>query len=250
MIKQLLVISIFVSFAICSHVLINGRPVPIKDVSKYHNYSISEFNLHLADIHFYSGDLESQYIAHHFCNSPQNGIQQCLLFDGLTDKDRMVGTEYVISKEVFERLPEYEKPLWHSHVYEVTSGLLVAPELSPEDEWRVMEWLVGTYGKVVDTWKQGEDLPIHPPRLTNALALDSQVDWDIADLQDKILKLKTTHRERREQRKGLIIPEKARGADQYLVTGKAPQFFVKFFTVENCGKLHPKNKNRYSKISC
>jgi len=211
---------------------------PLEDIK---NYPIGEFRLHLSDIHFYSGDLNTQYIAHHYCNDHKNGFQMCLLFDD-NDRSRVIGVEYVISKEIFDSLPEEEKPLWHSHVYEVKSGLLVAPDLSPDEEWKVMEWLVGTYGKVIDNYRQGFDLPLGAPRLANALAQDSQVDWEVADLQDKRLKLPTTHKQRRAAREGLKVPPKAAGADQYLETGKAPQFKVFY---QDMGKKNANILNKH-----
>lgn len=30
------------------------------------------------------------------------------------------GVEYIISRRLYEGLPEYEKRFWHSHVYEVS----------------------------------------------------------------------------------------------------------------------------------
>jgi len=61
------------------------------------------------------------------------------------------------------------------------------------------------------------------PQLAMALALDEQVDWKLADEMDKKLHLATTHKQRREMRTKLNH-DKAEGADQYLQTGKIPQF--------------------------
>jgi hypothetical protein len=39
---------------------------------------------------------------------------------------RLIGIECIITEERFLGLPEDEKRLWHSHDYEVKSGILVA----------------------------------------------------------------------------------------------------------------------------
>jgi len=210
-------------------------------------YPPDELRLHLVDIHFYSGNLDTQYIAHHYCTEVKQGFQQCLLTDHNDRDAKVIGTEFVISKDLFEALPDEEKPLWHSHFFEVKSGLLVAPDLPEEEEWKVMDTLIKTYGKVVDVYHQGLDMPIGPPLLANALALDEQVDWDFADYMDKELRLPTTHRERREKRKALKDPEIAKGADNYLQTGKAPQFKTFFVPMEDNGRILHKNKKGLDK---
>lgn len=205
-------------------------------------YPPDELRIHLVDIHFYSGNLSGQYIAHHYCKEVSLGFQQCLLTDHNDPDAKIIGTEFVISKELFEALPEEEKPLWHSHFYEVKSGLFVAPDLTEEEEWRMLEKLITTYGKVVDVYHQGLDMPIGPPLLANALALDDQVDWDVADLMDKQLGLKTTWKDRREKRKALKDPVIAEGADSYLQTGQAPQFKTYFIQMEDNGRILDKNR--------
>jgi hypothetical protein len=45
--------------------------------------------------------------------------------------------EYIISRELFQSLPEEEKRFWHSHAYEVTSGMLYSPRLPQPMENKV-----------------------------------------------------------------------------------------------------------------
>ena len=38
------------------------------------------------------------------------------------------GVEYMVSPKIFETLDPEEQKLWHSHVYEVKSGMLFMPK--------------------------------------------------------------------------------------------------------------------------
>jgi hypothetical protein len=163
---------------------------------------------------------------------------ECVLYDGPNKDAGIVGVEFFISKELFESLDNEEKKMWHSHHYEVLSGMFVAPDVHEEDEPKLMEWLMTTYGKVYDVWHQKDKLPIGAPRLGMALAMDSQVDWKVVDKMDKILALKTNTAERREARQSLKVPPKAKGADQYLDTGKSPQWQIFFVEMDD-----PKNRS-------
>ena len=161
---------------------------------------------------------------------------QCVLYNGNKSNSNIVGVEYFISRELFEGLPDEEKKFWHSHHYEVLSGMFVAPDVDEQDEPLLMEWLMTTYGKVVDTWHQEERLPFGAPRLGMALALDSQVDWSVVQRMDIDLGLKTNYKQRRQARKTLKVPTRAEGADEYLETGKMPQFKTFYISVPNHGK--------------
>ena len=206
-------------------------------------YPTQNYTLYLADIHFVSGNLSAQYIAHHFCHFVNEDLMQCALYNDSTPNARFIGNEYFITKALFDTLDDEERNLWHSHPFEVQSGLFVAPDLSPEDEFTVMEWLMGTFGKVADTWQFFESFPFGPPKLGMALALDSQVDWNVADLMDKQLNLTTTHQQRRQERAELIAPPKTPGADNYLVTGNASQYQVYQIMLDNNGRNLPNATN-------
>jgi len=203
-------------------------------------YPTSELSLNLVDIHIYSGDINFQFVAYHYCNVLNKGFMECVLYDGDNKDAGIVGVEFFISKEHFEKLDSEEKKFWHSHHYEVMSGMFVAPDVPEEDESKLMEWLMTTYGKVFDVWHQNDELPIGSPRLGMALALDSQVDWSVVEKMDKALGLPTNTQQRKDARKSLKVPSKAKGADSYLETGKMPQFKSYFIDVPNNGKTRSK----------
>eukprot|EP00918_Siedleckia_nematoides_P009202 GHVU01020116.1.p1 GENE.GHVU01020116.1~~GHVU01020116.1.p1 ORF type:complete len:253 (-),score=38.61 GHVU01020116.1:97-855(-) len=201
--------------------------------AKFGEKPIAEYKLHMVDIHWLSGRLNQQYIAHHFCAFPYDGFMICDLFSSADKNARPIGIEYFITRDRFDALPEEEKVLWHSHPYEILSGLFVVMDVTPEEEEAVLEWVMGTYGKVTDTWQFYNDMPIGAPQLGFALALDSQVDWDLADEMDKSLNLPTTHKQRRAARMHMKMPDKAPGSDAYLKTKQAPQYEIGFIEMKD-----------------
>lgn len=122
-----------------------------KNGSSISSYPTQDYTLYLVDIHFVSGNISAQYIAHHYCHFVHQDLMQCLLFNDSNPDARSIGNEYFITKALFDTLPDTERHLWHSHPFEIKSGLFVAPDLSQDDEMTVMKWLMGTFGKVTDT---------------------------------------------------------------------------------------------------
>lgn len=66
----------------------------------------------------------------------------------------------MIPKNVYDKLPDDEKKLWHSHEFEVKSGMLVLPkpESSSVEDWEeveleAMKEIVGLYGKTWHFWE-------------------------------------------------------------------------------------------------
>jgi hypothetical protein len=75
----------------------------------------------------------------------------------------------MISEKLFVTLPPEEQKLWHSHVYEVKSGMLFMPKpaLVPETVWltaetKAMEEIISFYGKTFHFWEvdKGDTLPL------------------------------------------------------------------------------------------
>ena len=60
-----------------------------------------------------------QVEAHHYCSHLNEEVRQCIIYDSANNNARLIGIEYIISRRLFESLPEEEKKLWHSHQYEV-----------------------------------------------------------------------------------------------------------------------------------
>ena len=128
---------------------------------------LSAIDAHVCGLHFYSGDMNRQVIAQHYCSHFTDDVLQCVIYDSDKRHARLVGIEYIVSSEIFEAFPAEEKKLWHSHAYEVKSGQLIAPRISEAAEMELMGHLVGTYGKTWYTWQvdRGDKVPLGIPRL-------------------------------------------------------------------------------------
>jgi hypothetical protein len=81
---------------------------------------------HLNAFHAYASDLSRSVEANHYCAHVNEDVRQCLLYDSPEANARLIGVEYMIKPHLYEKLDAEERKLWHSHVYEVKSGMLVS----------------------------------------------------------------------------------------------------------------------------
>ncbi|KAM0935787.1 putative Oil body-associated protein [Dioscorea sansibarensis] len=119
-----------------------------------------------------------QVEAHHYCAHLNEEVRQCLIFDSSKADAKLIGVEYIISPMLFLALPEEEKRLWHSHEYEVKSGVLFMPDLLPLSVQRLdLEKVAKTYGKTFHFWQvdRGDALPLGLPSIMMALTRDGQL---------------------------------------------------------------------------
>ena len=176
---------------------------------------LQAIHAHVCGLHFYSGDLQRQVIVHHYCTHLSEDLLQCVLYDSDQAGARLIGIEYVISAKLFLSLPEEEKKLWHSHVYEVKSGLLLAPELSTEAERALMKEFAGTYGKTWQTWQvdRGDQVPLGIPQLMMGFTADGQAKPELLAARDRMAK--TSSAEKKKARADLVAPAIQPGADAW-----------------------------------
>jgi hypothetical protein len=73
----------------------------------------------------------------------------------------------MVSARLFETLDPEEQKLWHSHVFEVKSGIHEKPSGVPETVWltaetKAMEEIITLYGKTFHFWEvdKGDRLPL------------------------------------------------------------------------------------------
>nr|CAD1820389.1 unnamed protein product [Ananas comosus var. bracteatus] len=88
---------------------------------------INSIHQHLCAFHFYAHDMSRQVEAHHFCAHLNEDVRQCLIFDSPDAGARLIGVEYIVTEPLFLALPDDEKPLWHSHEYEVREATSSCP---------------------------------------------------------------------------------------------------------------------------
>lgn len=189
--------------------------------------------VYLDGLHFASGALDRQVEAHHHCASLNQEVRQCVLFDSNERGARLMGVEYIISERLFRALPGDERRLWHSHAYEIRSGLLVAPGVPEAAERALMADLVATYGKTWHTWPHGSPasggdahdrgLPLGAPELMMGFTADGQVQAALVEGRDRRLGVSTAARRR--ARAELPRPDKVVGADAW-ERGAAPRLML------------------------
>jgi hypothetical protein len=142
----------------------------------------------------------------------------------------------MVTPSLYATLPPAERRLWHSHVFEVKSGMLVMPQPPPSAtltapslplpqaaweaaETKEMEQVVHLYGKVYHLWQvdRGDKLPLGEPQLMTSFTEEGQLDAvggfeKIAGERDQ--RLGTDWRRKREIRDGIEVPEVHVDADQ------------------------------------
>ncbi|MDB5886597.1 MAG: hypothetical protein JWR74_2768 [Polaromonas sp.] len=176
---------------------------------------IEALNAYLDGFHFYSGRMQSQMEAHHYCANVNEDVTQCVIYDGNGKDAKLMGVEYIVSRRLYGSLPAAEKPLWHSHVHEVKSGQLIAPGIPQAAEHALMEKLVGTYGKTWHTWHTDLDkaLPLGIPQLMMGFTADGQTDPALVTARDQ--RFGVSSAEKKKDRESIAAPAIDPGADAW-----------------------------------
>lgn len=131
----------------------------------------------------------------------------------------------MIPKSRYEQLDPEEQKLWHSHEFEVKSGMLVLPYPTThhgrEDQWdklevEAMKEVVGLYGKLYHFWEvdKGHDLPLGQPKLMGSLTSARQLDVDDA-MAERNQRLGIDQKGKREARAGIVLPGIHENADTW-----------------------------------
>ncbi len=109
---------------------------------------------------------EVAQVAYHYCK-PMNDdlVAQCLLYDGTGTDARLIGVEYLVSGDVYKKMPADEQAYWHDHKYEVDAGLLKSLTQTGAEEKATLAKVRTLYGKIFHTWLTGKTYPRGPARL-------------------------------------------------------------------------------------
>ena len=173
---------------------------------------IKQIHAHLCALHAYAAEPERQIVAHHFCTHLTSEIHQCILYDSPDKSARLIGVEYLISRRLFDTLPAAERAYWHSHKFEVESGMLQMPGLPELMERPLMKEVAEMYGKIVCTWQSDiHALPIGPPQIMVSLTQPQQVNRGALAEQERQTGIKTG--DRKKQREGKLELTKERPAE-------------------------------------
>lgn len=176
---------------------------------------LKSVHAHACGIHFYSGDINRQVIAHHYCSHLGEDMRKCVIYDSDKPDAKLIGIEYIISAKLFETLAPEEKKLWHSHVYEVKSGQLVAPGIPAAAEIELMKDLIVTYGKTWHTWQvdRGDVIPLGVPQLMMGFTRDGQARGDLLKARDDGYEISSADKKR--QRADIPTPKIIAGSDDW-----------------------------------
>jgi len=194
---------------------------------------VNAIHQHLCAFHYYADDQKRQIEAHHFCHHWSKDLHQCVIYDSDQPNARLIGIEYIIPRKIFETLDAEEKRYWHSHKYEVESGMLVlqTKSLVPNAvndtaEQPAMLELQDTYGKTIHTWAPDihAELPLGPPNLMMSFTGPGMINE--TKLRERDEKLGISTEAKRELRAGYLprIGEPAKGCDSAERTGKTVVF--------------------------
>ncbi|XP_076932822.1 oil body-associated protein 2C-like [Bidens hawaiensis] len=128
---------------------------------------INQMSQHACTFALYSHDMTRQIETHHFITRVNQDFLQAAVYDTDDSSGRLIGIEYIVSDDIFEKLPPEEQKLWHSHAYEVKSGLWVHPRMPDMIVMPELKNLAKTYGKFWCTWQtdRGDKLPLGLPSL-------------------------------------------------------------------------------------
>ncbi|XP_059666615.1 oil body-associated protein 2C-like [Cornus florida] len=128
---------------------------------------VKQISQHVCTFAKYSHEMTRQIQTHHYVTRLNQDFLQCAVYDSDDSTSRLIGVEYIVSEEIFETLPPEEQKLWHSHAYEIKSGLWVTPRVPEMVVRPELENIAKTYGKFWCTWQtdRGDRLPVGEPAL-------------------------------------------------------------------------------------
>ena len=158
-------------------------------------------------------------------SQPHTEFRQCLIYDSNSPTARLIGVEYMVPRHVYETLDPEEQKLWHSHEFEVKSGMLILPTPTSHgthgDRWEKLETeamkeVIGLYGKTWHFWQldKGHELPLGRPVLMGSLTESNQMDVDEA-LQGRNGRFDVDHREKAKVREQIKEPGIHPNADSW-----------------------------------
>lgn len=163
---------------------------------------LSGFYTYMNGFHPMKEDPLMQVEAHHYCRQVTEDFAECILFDGNGPDARLTGIEYIISEDLFNALPEEERPYWHPHNFEILSGQLAAPGLPSLAEHALLETKMNSYGKTWHVWDRDghrgpADFPYGPAMLAWSFNRDGEVDSQMLGARDTRMGIDTWENRRR-----------------------------------------------------
>ena len=120
------------------------------------------FPLAFAGAHLRSNPPGYPQVIYQDCKPLNDHVYQSLIFDGPGPEARLIGVEYLVSDEVYRKMPAEERIYWHDHRHELDAGLQTSPTPSGVDGAATLAKVRTLWGKVYHTWASGGDYPRGP----------------------------------------------------------------------------------------
>ena len=172
-----------------------------------HTEPLKKIHLYLCAFHVAKNNPKFQIEAHHYCSPAGKDVHQCVVYDSNGPAAKMLGTEYIISDEIYKSLPSDEKKYWHPHAYEILSGQLVAPD-APNMGDGMFPGLITTWGKTFHTWPDPTTMvPMGEPLLMWSFGADGEVDPKLVAKRDAQFNINTQQIRERRAAWGYEVPK-------------------------------------------
>lgn len=163
-------------------------------------------HLYLCAFHIAKENPGFQIEAHHYCAPAGKDIHQCVIYDKRSENAKLLGVEYIITDEAYQKLAAEEKKYWHPHAYEIVSGQLIAPDMPKEGD-DIFPGLINTWGKTWHTWRDPKtDYPVGEPLLMWSANGDGQIAQSLIDARDKQFGISTAAIRERRKAWGFPVP--------------------------------------------
>ncbi|KAL1853386.1 Cytoplasmic glyoxalase II [Paecilomyces lecythidis] len=134
----------------------------------------------------------------------------------------------MITPRLYETLPREERRLWHSHEFEVKSGMLVmpVPQGLPDAVWTQaesseMEEIIPLYGKTFHFWQidRGDTVPLGMPKLMGSFLDEDMVKRECPSFEkmlgERDQRFHLDHKAKAKAREYIEIPKKHPDADGF-----------------------------------
>lgn len=173
---------------------------------------VKDIHLYLCAFHIAKNNPNFTVEAHHYCSMRDLNIQggdlhQCIIYDSKEAPARLLGIEYIISNETYQKLPAEEKKYWHPHAYEIIAGQLIVPDLSDMGD-KALEGFMTSWGKTFHTWPDpSTEIPLGEPLLMWSAGADGQISKETIDKRDKQFGISTEKLRERRKIYGYQVPK-------------------------------------------
>ncbi|KAJ5370720.1 Oil body-associated protein 1B [Penicillium cataractarum] len=188
---------------------------------------VKQICAHLNAFHVYADEPTRCIESNHYCTHLTEDVRQCLIYDSPEANARLLGVEYMVSPRIFKTLPPEERKLWHTHEFEVKSGMLImpTPKGMPTVVWEAaetaeMEDIAPVYGKTYHMWQvdRGDPVPMGPPQLMGSFTSPETVEKAHKGgmdglLRDRDERFGVDYRTKAKKREGIVPVEKHPDAD-------------------------------------